>query len=625
MSKSRGAPKKTRGKPTKAPAASTSASAADPVDDIDVENAENAEAEEASPLSTAAPSPAPSTDSARAVKGKASDAVNARSTTGVLTSHPKSRDIQAISFSLTFFGVRLLEDTTLELNYGRRYGLVGLNGCGKSTLMSSISERDLKIPDHIDIFHLRKEIEPSDKTALEAVLEVDSERARLEKELDRIMEEDGGDSDLLQEIYDRLEGLDAATAEKRAAELLNGLGFTPAMQKKPTKSFSGGWRMRIALARAIFVGPTMLLLDQPSNHLDMESTTWLEEELKKFNKILLIISHSQDFLNGVCTNIIHFHEKKLKYYTGNYDQFCKTRAELEENQMKRFASEQAQIADMKDYIARFGHGSAKLARQAQSKEKVLSKMVAGGLTERVVRDKTLSFYFPLCGKLPPPVMMVQHVAFSYPDGNVIYDDIDFGIDLESRIALVGPNGAGKSTLMNILAGDLQPTSGMVRTHSHLRIARFHQHLTAQLNYEMTPIEFIQSKFPEELNDLEKARSAIGRYGLTGKHQTMPMKFLSEGQCCRVLFSWLCGSSPHLLLFDEPTNALDFETIDSLAEAINDFEGGLILISHDFRLINQVAKEIWVCEKKKVTKWPGDIISYKDHLRTQIRKSLKSLE
>jgi len=564
-------------------------------------------------------------DSIARAPSSAASAVNARSCTGVLASHPKSRDVQIISFAMTYFGVRLLEDTTLELNYGRRYGIVGLNGCGKSTLMTALSERDLKIPDHIDIYHLRKEVDPTDKTALQAVLEVDEERARLEAELERITETEGGDSENLQDIYDRLDAMDAITAEKRAAELLHGLGFTAAMMQKPTKAFSGGWRMRIALARAIFVSPTMLLLDQPSNHLDMESTTWLEEELKKFNRILLIISHSQDFLNGVCTNIIHMHEKKLKYYTGNYDQFVKTRAELEENQMKKYYGEQAQIADMKDYIARFGHGSAKLARQAQSKEKVLSKMVAGGLTEKVTRDKVLSFYFPECGKLPPPVMMVQHVGFKYPDGNVIYEDIDFGIDLDSRVALVGPNGAGKSTLMNILAGDLLPTSGMVRTHSHLRMARFHQHLAAQLDYELTPLEFMQKKFPDEFTDIEQCRRAVGRYGLTGKHQTMPMKFLSEGQCCRVIFAWLCWSAPHLLLFDEPTNALDFETIDSLAEAINGFEGGLILISHDFRLISQVAKEIWVCDQKKITKWPGDINDYKSHLKSQIRKSLKNLE
>ena len=218
------------------------------------------------------------------------------------------------------------------------------------------TERDLPIPKHIDIFHLTSEIDPSEKTALQAVLEVDAERIRLEEELDRIMDEDPENNDLIQDITDRLDLLDAATAETRAANILNGLGFTAAMQAKQTKAFSGGWRMRIALARALFIMPTMLLLDEPTNHLDLEACVWLENELKKFNRILVIISHSQDFLNGVCTNIIHFQNMQLKYYTGNYDQFVKTRSELEENQMKRYQAEQNSIADMKDYIARFGHG-----------------------------------------------------------------------------------------------------------------------------------------------------------------------------------------------------------------------------------------------------------------------------
>jgi ATP-binding cassette subfamily F protein 2 len=284
--------------------------------------------------------------------------------------------------------------------------------------------------------------------------------------------------------------------------------------------------------------------------------------------------------------------------------------------MKRYQAEQNQIADMKDYIARFGHGSAKLARQAQSKEKVLSKMVAGGLTEKVSKDKVLRFYFPSCGTLPPPVLMIQHVKFAYSDGSVIYKDLDFGVDLDARIALVGPNGAGKSTLLKLIHGELEPTDGLIRKHSHLRMARFHQHLADQLDFELTPIEFMQSKFPEDFKDLENARRAIGRYGLTGKHQMMPMKYLSDGQQCRVIFAWLCWTSPHMLLLDEPTNHLDIETIDALAVAINEFDGGLILVSHDFRLISQVAREIWVCEKQKITKWEGDIASYKEHLRTQ---------
>lgn len=542
-----------------------------------------------------------------------------RSCTGVLASHEQSRDVKIENFSITFHGVELLTDTKLELNCGRRYGLLGLNGCGKSTMLETIGNRDIPIPPHIDIFHLKNEMEASDKTALECVMEVDEERTRLEAEAAELTKLGDEGSDRLMDVFERLEDLDADKAETRAAEILSGLGFTPSMQIKKTKDFSGGWRMRIALARALFVKPTLLLLDEPTNHLDLDACVWLEEELKNYKRILVIISHSQDFLNGVCTNIIHMHKGKLVYYGGNYDSYIKTRAELEENQMKQYSREQDQIKHMKDYIARFGHGSAKLARQAQSKEKVLSKMVAGGLTEKVVKDKVLTFYFPDCGKLAPPVVQVQTMSFSYgEDKPAIYKKLDFGIDLESRIALVGPNGAGKSTLLKLLDGTLTPTDGLIRRHNHLKICRYHQHLQDMLELDMSALAFMMKCFPE-IKEVEDMRKSIGRYGLTGKQQICPMRNLSDGQRCRVVFAWLAFQAPHLLLLDEPTNHLDMETIDALADAINDFEGGMVLVSHDFRLINQVAKEIWICEKQTIAPWKGDILSYKEELKRKVAK------
>ncbi|NXE97763.1 ABCF2 protein, partial [Menura novaehollandiae] len=540
----------------------------------------------------------------------------ARAVTGVLASHPNSTDVHIINLSLTFHGQELLSDTKLELNSGRRYGLIGLNGIGKSMLLSAIGKREVPIPEHIDIYHLTREMPPSDKTPLQCVMEVDTERAMLEREAERLAHEDAECEKLL-ELYERLEELDADKAEARASRILHGLGFTPAMQRKKLKDFSGGWRMRVALARALFIRPFMLLLDEPTNHLDLDACVWLEEELKTFKRILVLISHSQDFLNGVCTNIIHMHNRKLKYYTGNYDQYVKTRLELEENQMKRFHWEQDQIAHMKNYIARFGHGSAKLARQAQSKEKTLQKMMASGLTERVVNDKTLSFYFPPCGKIPPPVIMVQNVSFRYTkDGPWIYKNLEFGIDLDTRVALVGPNGAGKSTLLKLLTGELLPTDGMIRKHSHVKIGRYHQHLQEQLDLDLSPLEYMLKCYPE-IKEKEEMRKIIGRYGLTGKQQVSPIRNLSDGQKCRVCFAWLAWQNPHMLFLDEPTNHLDIETIDALADAINEFEGGMMLVSHDFRLIQQVAQEIWVCEKQTITKWQGDILAYKEHLKSKL--------
>lgn len=551
-----------------------------------------------------------------------------RAVTGTLSSHPDCRDLHIDSLSITFHGVELLVDTRLELNNGRRYGLIGLNGCGKSSLMSAIGNREFPMPDHIDIYHLQREMAPSEKTALQCVMEVDTERVRLEHEAE-VLAAMGSDSDeahdRLMEVYERLEELDVSTAEVRAAEILHGLGFTPAMVQQKVKNFSGGWRMRIALARALYLRPSMMLLDEPTNHLDLDACVWLEQYLSSYKRILVIISHSQDFLNGVCTNIIHMNQRKLYYYGGNYDQYIQTRLELEENQMKKYNWEQDQIAHMKNYIARFGHGSAKLARQAQSKQKTLNRMVESGLTSRVSADKTLSFYFLECGEIPPPVVQVQNVSFRYKDtGPPIYKNLEFGIDLDTRVALVGPNGAGKTTLLRLIAGEIHPTDGLIRRHSHLKIGRYHQHLQDILDLSMSALDWMMRAYPE-VKEREEMRRIVGRYGLTGMQQTCPIRNLSDGQRCRVIFAWLAWQRPHLLLLDEPTNHLDIETIDALADAINEFEGGMMLVSHDFRLISQVAEEIWVCKDQKATKWPGDIFSYKESLIKALEKEREKRE
>merc|ERR1711881_685961 len=387
----------------------------------------------------------------QALEDEARLATEARSCTGVLGIHPLARDIKIDNFSVTFYGKELLQDTKLELSVGNRYGLMGVNGCGKSALMAVLGNREVPIQDHIDIYYLAREIPASEKTALEAVMEADEERIKLEALAEGLAtQEDDESQEFLMQVYERLDDLGADTAESRAAHLLMGLQFTDQMQKKKCKDFSGGWRMRIALARALFLKPHLLLLDEPTNHLDLEACVWLEVELKAYPTILLLVSHSQDFLNGVCTSIMHMDQRKLKIYGGNYDQFIKTRSEVLEAQMKQYNWEQDQIAHMKNYIARFGHGSAKLARQAQSKEKTLAKMVTGGLTEKVKGDKTLSFYFYSCGTIPPPVIMVQNVSFRYNESTpYIYKNLEFGLDLDSRLALVGPNGAGKSTLLKL--------------------------------------------------------------------------------------------------------------------------------------------------------------------------------
>jgi len=547
-------------------------------------------------------------------------ATEARACTGVLGIHPMARDIKIDNFSVTFYGQEILQDTKLEFSCGNRYGLMGVNGCGKSCLMAVLGNREVPIQDHIDIFYLDREVPASEKTALEAVMDADEERNRLEALAEELAtKEDDASQDYLMQVYDRLDDLGADKAEAKASHLLKGLQFTHAMQNKKCKDFSGGWRMRVALARALFIKPHLLLLDEPTNHLDLEACVWLEEELKVYPTILVIISHSQDFLNGVCNNIMNFSQRKLTNYGGNFETYIKTRSEQEENQQKKYQWEQEQIAHMKDYIARFGHGSAKLARQAQSKEKTLAKMVAEGLTESVGRDYSISFTFYSCGSIPPPVIAVQNISFRYSeDTEWIYKNLEFGMDLDTRIALVGPNGAGKSTLLKLIYGDLVPEIGMVRRHNHLKMARYHQHMHELLDMDMSPLDYMLHKFPD-YKDREGMRKVIGRYGITGKGQTAPIKQLSDGQKCRVVFAWLSWQVPHMLLLDEPTNHLDMETIDALADAIKGFEGGVVLVSHDFRLIDQVAEQIWICEHQKVTKWEGDILSYKDHLKKKVMK------
>lgn len=544
----------------------------------------------------------------------------ARSVAGARTSHLASVDLKIESLTVTFHGREIVTDTTLELNKGRRYGFIGLNGSGKSTLMNAIYNRELPIPDTIDMYLVSREMPATDTSALKAVCDVDEERKALEAEAEELAtQHDDESQEKLMDIYERLDEMDADMAEAKAAEILYGLGFSRQMMLKKCKDFSGGWRMRIALARALFLKPSLLLLDEPTNHLDLDACVWLETELANYKRTLLIVSHSQDFMNGVCTNIIHLFQQKLVYYGGNYDAFVRTRMELLENQMKRYKWEQDQLNHMKEYIARFGHGSAKLARQAQSKEKTMAKMVAGGLTEKVSTETVKQFYFFEPGHVPPPVIMIQHVSFRYNENTpLIYENLDFGIDLDTRVALVGPNGAGKSTLLKLLSADVMPSDGLIRRHSHCKIGRYHQHLHEELPLDLSALDYMQQSFPE-VTEKEEMRKIIGRYGLTGREQVCAMKQLSDGQRCRVSFAWLAWQQPNLLLLDEPTNHLDLESIDALAEAINCFQGGMILVSHDFRLVQQVAEEIWICDHGKITKWDGDIFSYKKHLRNNIEK------
>lgn len=547
------------------------------------------------------------------------DGISDRVTTGVLDSLQTSRDIKISSLSLLFHGKVLIQDSTLELNYGRRYGLLGENGCGKSTLLRSLAAREYPIPEHIDVYLLNEPAEATEYSALEYVVrEAEMELKRLEDLVEDIIVKDGPENPALEGLYEKIDEMDPSTFEPRAAVILTGLGFNSVTIKKHTKDMSGGWRMRVALAKALFVKPTLLLLDDPTAHLDLAACVWLEEYLKRWDRTLILVSHSQDFLNGVCTNMIDMRLKQLQLYGGNYDSYAKTRAELEVNQMKQYHKQQEEIAHIKKFIASAGT-YANLVRQAKSRQKILDKMEADGLIQPVVPDRVFSFKFPDVEKLPPPVLAFDGMSFSYSgkDEDNLYENLDIGIDMDSRVALVGPNGVGKSTLLNLFQGKLQPQKGRVIQHTHIKLGVYSQHSAEQLDLTKTPLEFVRDKFPHISQDYQYWRQQLGRYGLSGEGQTSQMATLSEGQRSRVVFALLALESPNLILLDEPTNGLDLSTIDSLAEAINQYNGGVVVVSHDFRLLDKIAKDIFVIENKTATKWEGSILDYKKSLASGV--------
>lgn len=545
--------------------------------------------------------------------------ISDRVTTGVLDSLETSRDVKISSLSLLFHGKVLVQDSTLELNYGRRYGLLGENGCGKSTLLRAFAAREFPVPNHIDIYLLNEPAEATKFSALEYVVrEAEAELKRLEELVEEIIVKEGPENQALDGLYEKIDEMDPATFEPRAAVILTGLGFNATTIKKPTEDMSGGWRMRVALAKALFVKPTLLLLDEPTAHLDLAACVWLEEYLKRFDRTLILVSHSQDFLNGVCTNMIDMRLKKVTMYGGNLDSYTKTRAELETNQMKQYHKQQEEIAHIKKFIASAGT-YANLVRQAKSRQKILDKMEADGLIEPVVPDKVFTFRFPEVEKLPPPVLAFDGMSFSYSgkEEDNLYENLDIGIDMDSRVALVGPNGIGKSTLLKLFQGVLQPQKGRVIQHTHIKLGVYSQHSTDQLDLTKTPLEFVRDKFSNISQDFQYWRQQLGRYGLTGEGQTSQMATLSEGQRSRVVFALLALEAPNLLLLDEPTNGLDLATIDSLADALNAYTGGVVVVSHDFRLLDKIAKDIFVIENKTATRWEGSILDYKNRLAQDV--------
>ncbi|KAL1232006.1 ATP-binding cassette sub-family F member 1 [Trichinella pseudospiralis] len=529
-------------------------------------------------------------------------------------------DIKVDNFSIAAQGKELFTNASLTIAAGRRYGLVGPNGMGKTTLLKHIANRKLDIPSNIDILYCEQEIEVDEKSAIDVVILADVKRKKLLDEERQLMEK-VSDGDLsvnerLQEVCDELRAIGADAAEPRARRILAGLGFNAEMQSRPSNQFSGGWRMRISLARALFLEPTLLLLDEPTNHLDLNAVIWLDNYLQNWKKTLLVVSHDQSFLDSICTDIIHLDQQKLYYYKGNYSQFKKMYAQKRKELEKEYEKQQKQLRDLKISGKSNKQALEKVAKGKQAKQKKDNKIDDFYNEENKMtliqrpKDYVVKFRFPDPPALNPPILGAHDVSFCFPGRPLLFKNVNFGIDLSSRIAIVGPNGVGKSTFLKLLLGDLQPTRGEIRKNHRLRIGRFDQHSSEHLNNDESAVEYLRRLFNLNYQD---ARKNLGVVGLASHAHTIQIQNLSGGQKSRVALAELSLSAPDVLILDEPTNNLDIESIDALAEAINEFQGGVLMVTHDERLIRETNCQLWIVEDQNICEIDGDFDDYRKEL------------
>ena len=508
----------------------------------------------------------------------------------------------------------LLSNVDLTLHAGYRVGVVGRNGAGKSSLFAAVQgeleadKGDLDLPGKVRIASVAQETPSLPDPALSFVLGGDTEVAAvLQAEADATAREDW---EAVANAHQKMAELNAYDAEARAGKLLHGLGFPADTHSRPVSSFSGGWRVRLNLARALMMPSDLLLLDEPTNHLDMDAVLWLEQWLLKYPGTLLLISHDREFLDNVATHTLHLHGGGAKLYTGGYTDFERQRAEQLRQQQIAHEKEQAERAHLQSFIDRFKAKASKAA-QAQSRMKRLAKL-AGTEAVRAEREFRIEFAEP--AKLPFSLIRLNHVEAGYGPDAVILHDVGFGLEAGQRIGLLGPNGAGKTTLVKTLVGELPTMAGDRMAHPDLRIGYFAQHTVESLHEGQSPMDHFRDISPDASN--QSFRDFLGKWNFPGDRAFEPVDGFSGGERARLALALIAWQQPNVLLLDEPTNHLDLEMREALAEALSDFDGAIVMVSHDRHLIGLVCDTFWRVADGVVEPFAGDLDEYAAWLRTR---------
>jgi ATP-binding cassette, subfamily F, member 3 len=510
----------------------------------------------------------------------------------------------------------VLDGADLTIDPGRRIGLVGRNGAGKSTLLRAITGDialdggDMRFARNTRIATVRQEAPEGPASLLDTVLEGDPERLALLAEVER------ADPLRVAEIHERLRAIGADSAPARAATILAGLGFDETAQARPVSSFSGGWRMRVALATALFANPDLLLLDEPTNHLDLEATLWLEGWLARFPGAALVVSHDRGLLDRAVEAIAHLDRGKISLTPGGFDEFVRIRTEKALQQSRAVERIAAERAHIQSFIDRFRYKASK-ARQAQARIKALARLPQ---IENVIEDAPTRFAFPEPARIAPPVLALQHVDVGY-DGTAVLRDLSLTFDMDDRIALLGANGNGKSTLAKLLAGRLDPLCGELRRGPKLRVGYFAQHQTDELILEDNPVDHMARVMPRATETV--VRSQLARFGLDAARAETPVANLSGGEKARLLLALATRDAPQLLILDEPTNHLDIDAREALVKALADFEGAVLLITHDPHLVELVADRLWLVAEGTVRPFDGDLDDYRALLAERGRTTGKA--